>query len=297
MSWQTPGKDEPSEPGESPDPAVPSPDSETARVPLGSDATQSPSPADPSAPPPPAAGLISATPVGWSGPNDGPANPPPTGGPQVAWAPPVRPVAQIVDGLVIAGVFPRLVAYSIDTLFLGLLNLAALGALGLFSTGRDTSLDVVVSVAFVIVDFLYFVGLWTSGWHATLGMRLLSLRLLTAASATTLSFNDALLRWIALSGAVAILALVPRVAGSLGLLSGLWVIVLLVTTATNPLHQGLHDRWARSVVVQPAPGGSGAAIATCLVIVVLLFIVLPLALVLVAGPQLEDIMRQIGESI
>ena len=58
---------------------------------------------------------------------------------------------------------------------------------------------------------LYFVGLWTSGLHATLGMRLLRLRLLNAATAGTLPFNDALLRWIALSGAIAILALVPRV--------------------------------------------------------------------------------------
>ena len=179
----------------------------------------------------------------------------------------------------------------------GLLNLAALGALGLFTSDRDTSLDLVISIAFVVVDFLYFVGLWRSRWHATLGMRLLGLRVLAAATATTLSFNDALLRWIALSGAVAILALVPRVAGTLGLLSALWVIILLVTTATNPLHQGLHDRWARSVVVQPAPGGSGAAVVTCLVIVVLLFVVVPLALLVVAGPQLEDIMRQIGESI
>ena len=112
-----------------------------------------------------------------------------------------------------------------------------------------------------------------------------------------LSYNDALLRWIALSGAVAILALVPRVAGTLGLLSAVWVLILLITTATNPLHQGLHDRWARSVVVQPAPGGSGAAVVTCLVMAALLFVVLPLGLVALAGPQLEDLLRQIGESV
>ena len=56
------------------------------------------------------------------------------------------------------------------------------------------------------------------------------------------------------------------------------MLILLITTATDPLHQGLHDRWARSVVVQPAPGGSGAAVVTCLVMVVLLFFVLPVAL-------------------
>jgi uncharacterized RDD family membrane protein YckC len=203
----------------------------------------------------------------------------------------------VVDGLVISTTFSRLVAYSIDILFLGLLNLSVLGALGLFDRGRDSSLDLVVGVGFVVVDCLYFVGLWTSGWNATLGMRLLRLRVLSAASAARLSYNDALLRWIALSGAVAILALVPRVAGTLGLLSAAWVLVLLITTATNPLHQGLHDRWARSVVVQPAPGGSGAAVVSCLVLVVLLFIVLPLGLVALAAPQLEDLLRQIGESV
>ena len=215
----------------------------------------------------------------------------------MAWAPPVRTAAPVVDGLVIAGTFTRLVAYFVDMLFLGLLNLAVLGALDLFDAGRDGALDLVVGIGFVVVDCLYFVGLWTSGWHATLGMRLLRLRLLSATTAGTLSHNDALLRWIALSGAVAIIALVPRVAGTLGLVSALWVLVLLITTATNPIHQGLHDRWARSVVVQPAPGGSGAAVVTCLVMVVLLFLVLPLGLLAFAGPQLEDLMRQIGESV
>ena len=271
---------------------APGADAETTRVPVA------PAPAEPETPPPPAAGLISANPVGWTDSNAGSAQPPTPDGPAVAWAPPVRPVAaQVVDGLVIAGTFTRLVAYAIDILFLGLLNLAALGALGAFGDDRNAALDLGVSIGFVVVDFLYFVGLWTSGWHATLGMRLLSLRVLAAATATTLSRNDALLRWIALSGAVAILALVPRMATTLGLLSGLWVLILLITTATNPLHQGLHDRWARSVVLQPAPGGSGAAIASCLVIVFLLFLALPLALLVFAGPQLEDILRQIGESI
>jgi uncharacterized RDD family membrane protein YckC len=294
MSWQTPGKDdpEPTEPAVTP-PGSPEADAETTRVPVESGSVEPVTP-------PPAAGLISAEPVGWTDPNTGaPASTPPTPeGPAVAWAPPVRPVAaQVVDGLVIAGTFTRLVAYTIDTLFLGMLNVVALGAIGAFSNDRDNPLTLAVSIGFVIVDCLYFVGLWTSGWHATLGMRLLGLRLVAAATATTLSRNDALLRWIALSGAVAILALIPRLAGTLGLLSALWVLVLLITTATHPMHQGLHDRWARSVVVQPAPGGSGAAIASCLVIVFLLFLVVPIVLLAFAAPQLEDILRQIGESV
>jgi hypothetical protein len=73
--------------------------------------------------------------------------------------------------------------------------------------------------------------------------------------------------------------------------------VLLITTSTNALHQGLHDRWARSVVVQPAPGGSGLAFATCLVLVVLVGLLMPIALLTIAGDQVRVILSQIGRSI
>src|SRR3954451_5761630 len=290
MSWQTPGKDGPDPSDERPS-ASPEPDAETTRVPVSEGV-------DDGVPPPPATpGLISAKPVGWVDPNAAQGSERQAGDPAVAWAPPVQPEARVVDGVVIARTFTRLVAYGVDVPFLGLLNLSVLGALGMFDASRDSSLDLALGLGFVVVDCIYFVGLWTSGWNATLGMRLLRLRMLSATSAGRLPYNDALLRWIALSGAVAILALVPRVAGTLGFLSALWVLILLVTTAIHPLHQGLHDRWARSVVVQPAPGGSGAAVVTCFVMTVLLFLVLPVALLAFAGPQLEDLLRQIGESV
>jgi uncharacterized RDD family membrane protein YckC len=304
MSWQTPGQDPP------PDPATPEPDAETTRVPLqpapatepSSETPAAPDPGQeppaPTDPTPPTAGLISAAPVGWAGSSQEPTPAPPGEGPAVSWAPPVQPVAaSVTDGLVISGVFTRLVAYSIDILFLQLLNLVALGLLGAFGAGRDDTLTLIVAGLYVAVDFLYFVGLWTSGWHATLGMRLLRLRILGAANATTLSINDALLRWLALSGAVSILTLVPGAAVYVGLLGALWALALLITTATNPLHQGLHDRWARSVIVQPAPGGSGVAVVTCLVLVVVFVVILPLGLVTVFGDQVQEILLEIGRSV
>ena len=295
MSWQTPGKEPP------PDPAAPEPDAETTRVPL------QPAPPEPATEPPtetpgtpadqaPAAGLISAAPVGWAGP-DAPAASP-GDGPAVPWAPPVQTAAvPVTEGLVIAGVFSRVVAYAIDIVFLQLLSLAVLGLVGGLGSDADPTVTLAVAGLFVGVDFLYFVGLWTSGWHGTLGMRLMRLRILGAANATTLSVNDALLRWIALTGAVSILALVPGIGRYIGLVTALWVLALLITTATNPLRQGLHDRWARSVVVQPAPGGSGAAVIGCIALVVLLFVVVPLVLVGLVGDQLQDILTEIGRSV
>ena len=48
-------------------------------------------------------------------------------------------------------------------------------------------------------------------------MRLLRLRVLNAATAGTLPFNDALLRWLGLTGAIGILGLVPGIdAGTSG---------------------------------------------------------------------------------
>jgi uncharacterized RDD family membrane protein YckC len=201
------------------------------------------------------------------------------------------------EGLVIAGVFSRVVAYAADGLLLGAINVAINGLLGLYDTGRDSTQAIIVNVVLIGVDFLYFVGLWTSGLRATLGMRLLGLRILGAATAGPLSINDAVLRWLALTGALAILALVPGVGAYIGFVVLLWTLVLLISTGTHPLHQGLHDRWARSVVVQRAPGGSGAALATCLVLVVLVGVVLPVAIYFLAADQIQEILSKIGDSI
>ena len=69
-----------------------------------------------------------------------------------------------------------------------------------------------------------------------------------------------------------------------------------MTTATDRLHQGLHDRWAGSVVVQPAPGGSGAAVVGCLVLIFLVFVI-PFVALALNGDAIRDILSQVGDSI
>ena len=319
MSWQTPDGDPP--PGSAaqpPEPAAPEPDAETARVPVADTPPSEPAspsePAPPSAtepqPAPPAppmepeapAGIISAAPVGWAGPSSEPSSGTPADGPVVPWSAPAAPVAMTVvggavEGVVIARVFPRVVAYFVDMLLLGALGVAAGAALGRYDANPDPVVRFGVGAVLVLVDLLYFVGLWTSGLQGTLGMRLLRLRILNSVTAGTLPLNDALLRWIALSGAVGILALVPGIEAYIGLIGALWVLILLVSTATNPLRQGLHDRWARSVVVQPAPGGSGLAVATCLVLLVVFFVILPIAGLAIYGDRIRDVLIEIGNSV
>ena len=307
MTWQPPDGDRPPDPATPADPR-PEPDAETARVPLEgatppdvpapAEPLQPTRPAEPDAPAQPPAGLISAAPVGWTGPDQSAPGDSPPDGPAVAWAAPVAAApATVTEGWVIAGVFSRLVAYCADLLLLGSANLAVGGVLGLYNEGPDATISLVVSVLFIVVDALYFIGLWTSGWRATLGMRLMKLRVLGVNDAAPLSLNSALLRWLALTGAVSIFTLVPGIGGWVGLIAIVWALALLITTGTDRLHQGLHDRWAGSVVVQPAPGGSGAAVVTCLVLVVLVAFVLPVVALALAGDQLRDILSQIGNSI
>ena len=80
-------------------------------------------------------------------------------------------------------------------------------------------------------------------------------------------------------------------------LGAVWLLVLLITTSSDRLRQGLHDKWARSVIVQPAPGGSGLAFATCLVLILIFGLVLPIAGIVLYGDQLRDVLTEIGNSV
>jgi uncharacterized RDD family membrane protein YckC len=260
----------------------------------------------PLSPPPPDAptqrtGIISAAPVGWSA-----ATPPPGADPSgapgdqplVAWSPPAAPAARpaVGEGLVIAGFFSRLVAFVIDLLVLGCITIAIGLAVGAYRQGSTQAVTLGVGLVGVAIGGLYFVAFWTSGWRATLGMRLIGIRLLQAADGTPLPLEGAVIRWLALIGIVELLSIVPVATGVLGLIALVWWIILLVTTATDRLHQGMHDRWAGSVVVQPAPGGSGAAVVGCLVLIALALFV-PFIAFLLVSDDLRDILSRVGTSI
>jgi uncharacterized RDD family membrane protein YckC len=241
-------------------------------------------------------GIISAEPVGWSAAQS--ASTPPADQPVVAWAPPAVPDARpaVGEGLVTAGVFSRLVAFAIDGLILGCISIAIGVLVGVYREGSTQALVLGVGLVGVAIDGLYFVALWTSGWRATLGMRLIGIRVLQAADGGPLPLEAAVVRWLALTGIVQLLAIIPVAGGVLGLVALAWVIVLLITTATDRLHQGFHDRWAGSVVVQPAPGGSGAALVGCLVLIALVLF-LPVIFYLLVSDDLRDILSRVGTSI
>jgi uncharacterized RDD family membrane protein YckC len=178
----------------------------------------------------------------------------------------------------------RSAAYLVDSLIIGLAYLV-LGILfdsifgPLVAASPDGQTLVVVAVnplrvaleltATLVVDALYFAGCW-SRWGATPAQRALRIRVVlehatgsaAAGSAAAGSAHDTSValpleaagrRW-------AVLAVLPIATGSLAgsgaidasvlaVLNGAWFLLLLASTAADPLRRGLHDRVAGTIVV------------------------------------------------
>jgi uncharacterized RDD family membrane protein YckC len=115
-----------------------------------------------------------------------------------------------------------------------------------------------VTLITVGIQYLYFVGFWTSRWRSTPGMMGLSMRVVDAASGGTLSIVEATKRWIALGFPLALLGLICALQGRAGVLQFGLLIFLFFTTVTSARRQGLHDRWANSLVIRSARSGNGA---------------------------------------
>ena len=303
-------------------PPEPDPEKPAAEAGPGS-AAEPPTPEAPSpggdVPPAAAAGpIISATPTppasGWEQPSQTAVPPPvaPTGGWEV---PAAAAAAPQQDGYVIAGVGARFVAWLIDITIAGIVPAALSLALidwsriitdALEQAQRDptggfnapTAYSIPVTLDLVLVtliglgiQYLYFVGFWTSRWRATPGMIGLKMRLVDATSGDGLSVVQATKRWIALGWPLSLLTLVPALQASQGLIQfALWVF-LFFTTVTNDRRQGLHDKWANSLVIRSVTSGNGATFAGCLVwgvLIILLGFIATTIFFAAAMPQIQD---------
>lgn len=228
-----------------------------------------------------------------------------TDGPIVSWAAPAAgPAVAPVEGFVMAGVGSRILAYVLDSILIGILGGVLLG-IAIVATGRSfekepETASLLYGILTLGLEFLYFVGLWTSQRQATLGMRLVSLRLARATDGEGLSIGMAILRFVVMGFPLTLLGSLP-VAGVLVSYAYFGLVVfLLFTTAMSPLRQGLHDRLSGSVVVRPAGvSNRGTIIGYALLsaLAIGLLVVLPIMLVMALGPEFREILSRIGESI
>jgi uncharacterized RDD family membrane protein YckC len=284
------------------------------------------------APPPAAAGgpIISATTTPpaseWQTPAE-PAAPgvppvvPPGGGWEMPTAVAALPQQQ---GYVIAGVGARIVGWLIDVTLAGIVpgilafavvdwtgimreaieqaRLSPSGQItGMTATTIPVTLDYILATLIGLgVQFLYFVGFWTSRWQATPGMIGLKMRVVDANTGSTLSVLQATKRWIAFGWPLALLALVPALQAVQGLLQLGLTVFLFFTTVTNDRKQGLHDKFANSLVTRSVTSGNGATFAGCLVWGVLVILISFIAFTLFFAavmPELIDYIRETNPNV
>jgi uncharacterized RDD family membrane protein YckC len=174
-------------------------------------------------------------------------------------------------GYYYADVPNRIIAIVIDGIILGIVN-AILQAI-VFAVFAQQVFGITVSVSIIgllillalqfAVNIGYYVYMWTS-MRATVGMKLLGMQIGHETDGRTIPFNQGIQRALALWGPVILGQFLFLSGGylfsglgSILLLVGLlltigWPIYLLVTTAQSPTKQGIHDRYAHTMIVKAA---------------------------------------------
>lgn len=132
---------------------------------------------------------------------------------------------------------------------------------------------VLVTLIGLGVQFIYFVGFWTSRWQATPGQIGLKIRVVDANTGGTLNVVQASKRFIALGYPLSLLVVVPVLQSAASLAQFALTVFLFFSTVTNERRQGLHDKFANSLVIRSVTSGSGATIVGCLVYGVMIILI------------------------
>lgn len=217
-----------------------------------------PDPADPVAPaPPPAVSAPAGGMPSWTSQLTSTA---PVAGPAGLYYAdvPNRIIAQIIDAVLvgIVGLIVGIVVYAIVGPAQNVTTVPDSNSL--LGVRIETSTNWVPTIIGAIVGLAISAGYYIYTWTAmrgTLGQKMLGMQVGNAADGATLTMDQAVRRWLALGGIFSLAQFLNPLPG-LGLLIGLaslvWVIALLVTTAQSPTKQGLHDQFAKTVVVKGA---------------------------------------------
>jgi len=128
-------------------------------------------------------------------------------------------------------------------------------SLGPFGSVDSTTSILVTQVLAYGLAGAYFIYTWTA-MRGTVGMKALGMQIGNESDGSTLKLNTAAIRFGLLLGPGFLAGLVSSFALGLGFLASLvslvWFIALIVTTAQSPTKQGLHDRYAHTMVVKAA---------------------------------------------
>jgi uncharacterized RDD family membrane protein YckC len=183
-----------------------------------------------------------------------PLTPEPPPAPATYAPPPApAPAAPGTAGFAYADVPNRAIAYIIDAIIVGILVVivgAVLASIGL-ATGNFVGVAV-WSIVGLLIGAGYFIYTWTAR-RATIGMGILGMQVGNAGDGKTMTTEQAVRRWLAIS-APSIVAQafqgIAVVGWVLWLAAFAWFIFLLWTTYQSPTKQGWHDHFANTMVVK-----------------------------------------------
>jgi uncharacterized RDD family membrane protein YckC len=155
---------------------------------------------------------------------------------------PNRSIAMVID----------VVAMIIVYVIVGLITVAILGT----NLGFGTVASTPALLAQWLIGQLIWVGYFIYTWVAmrgTIGMKLLGLQIGHEIDGRTITYEQAAWRFAVLFGPNVVLGLLSSLAPALGLLGFLglvWLIYVLITMAQSPTKQGIHDKYAHTMVVK-----------------------------------------------
>lgn len=228
--------------------------------------TQSGQPGGPP-PPPPASPPPPPPPSDWQSTPQQPSAPPPAGSAgsgMPAWTANLASQAPVAGpaGYYYADVPNRIIAFIIDYILyfivffiVGVVTLSIFGVNTILGQFQTTTSVLVQNVLSYLLVGAYFVYTWTT-MRGTLGMKVLGMQIGQQGDGQTITFNQGIIRYAVMFGPGFVAGLLSAFVLPLGLIASLiaviWFIVLLVTTAQSPTKQGLHDKYAQTMVVKAA---------------------------------------------
>jgi uncharacterized RDD family membrane protein YckC len=316
VAWTPPGAESP--PPETPPPALPDAPAPAEQPPppspiISADTSAPPTAPGwqvPGAPPPPPGWLVAGAPP--------PLAPP---APGTGWEVPAGARAAQQEGYVVGGAGARFVAWLIDGLlaslipgavflifvdwaglFRALFDQIQFDASGRVIQGQYTNItlpittDIVLAYLILIgVQFLYFVGFWTSRWQATPGMIGLKMRVVDANTGAGLTLMQAVRRWFAMGWWLSAFFLVPVLQNAASLAQFGVNLFLFFSIVTDDRRRGFHDKFAGSQVTRSVTSGSGATVVGCLVYIVMVILISIVAWLVLFAALLPELQRLIQD--
>lgn len=172
-------------------------------------------------------------------------------------------------GYFYADVPNRIIAYIIDAILIGIVNIiivavlvAIIGPTTVVTIGQNFSVNasvnfgplLIITLIGLAVNAAYFIYTWVA-LRGTVGMKVLGMQVGHEGDGRTITYQQGIYRWLLLGAPFSLAQLLnpwPALGLLLGLAAFIWLIALLVTTAQSPTKQGLHDRYAHTMVVKAA---------------------------------------------